>query len=474
MIARRLPFTPTLGQAGLIRELTSFILHFREDVGFVLTGYAGTGKTSVVSALVKVLPALNITPVLLAPTGRAAKVLAAYSGRPAYTIHKQIYYADEASAARPDSNFPNSGKGLSLKQNRSRNTLYIVDEASMIGEEDSLFFDFFRYVQSGYRCRVLLVGDSAQLPPVGSPYSPALDVDYLASSFPFQFFSYTLDQVVRQGKGSLVLENATLLREKIAEEENATVRLPLFALQTHEDMRMDLQRIDGAELEDILQKEYSKREREDIVCITRSNKRANLFNDEIRYRIFGHESELVAGDLLMVLKNNYFWLPEGSKAGFIANGDMIEVMKIKHREELYGFHFADIEARLVDYPDEPVLEVKVLTEALHVEAASLPYAQIREMGEKILEDYPELTTQAKRMEFLKKNPYFNALQIKYAYALTCHKTQGGQWPCVFIDQGYFTEDMLDAEFLRWLYTALTRTVEKAYLLNFADDFFTEY
>lgn len=462
MIAGRLPFTPTLGQAGLIRELTSFILHFREEVGFVLTGYAGTGKTSVVSALVKVLPSLNITPVLLAPTGRAAKVLAAYSGKAAYTIHKQIYYADEMSAARP-----------TLKQNRSRNTLYIVDEASMIGEEDSLFFDFFRYVQSGYRCRVLLVGDNAQLPPVGSPYSPALDLDYLSASFPFQFFSYTLDQVVRQGKESSVLENATHLREKIAEGENEAVRLPLFTLQEQEDMRMDLQRIDGPSLEDILQKEYSRREREDIVFITRSNRRANLFNDEIRCRIFGHESELVAGDLLMVLKNNYFWLPEESKAGFIANGDMMEVMKIKHREEIYGFHFADIEARLVDYPDEPVLEVKVLTEALHVEAASLPYAQIREMGEKILEDCPELTTKAKRMEFLKKNPYFNALQIKYAYALTCHKTQGGQWPCVFIDPGYFTEDMLDVEFLRWLYTALTRTVEKAYLLNFADDFFTE-
>lgn len=473
MIARGLPFTPTLGQAGLIRELTSFILHFREDVGFVLTGYAGTGKTSVVSALVKVLPMLNITPVLLAPTGRAAKVLASYSGRAAYTIHKQIYYADEASAARPESGIFKTG-GLSLKTNRSRNTLYIVDEASMIGEEDSLFFDFFRYVQSGYRCRVLLVGDNAQLPPVGSPYSPALDLDYLSASFPIHFFSYTLDQVVRQGKGSLVLDNATRLREKIAEEETTAASLPLFDLRVEDEaVRVDLQRINGEDLEDILQKEYGKREREDVVFVTRSNKRANLFNDEIRCRIFGHESELVAGDLLMVLKNNYFWLPDDSKAGFIANGDMIEVMKIKHREEIYGFHFADIEARLVDYPDEPTLEVKVLTEALHVEAASLPYAQIREMGEKILEDFPELTSKAKRMEFLKSNPYFNALQVKYAYALTCHKTQGGQWPCVFIDQGYFTDDMLDAEFLRWLYTALTRTVEKAYLLNFADGFFEQ-
>lgn len=458
IIRGRLPFSPTEGQAGLIEELVSFILQFREEVGFVLLGYAGTGKTTVVSALVGALPKLHITPVLLAPTGRAAKVLSAYSGHPAFTIHKQIYYYEDGEDIR---------SGLRLRKNRLRNTLFIVDEASMMGEDDSLLFDFFRYVQEGCRCRVLLLGDNAQLPPVGSPYSPALDLDYLSSCFPVRFMRYALSEVVRQGKGSSVLENATFLRKSIVRENP---HLPLFDLRLP-DAIPDLVRITGEGLEDVLQTEYGRYGREGVVFITRSNKRANLFNKEIRSRIFGHEEELVAGDLLMVIKNNYFWLPKTSRAGFIANGDMMEVLKVKHREEIYGFRFADAEVRLVDYPGEPAQEVKIWLDALHVEAASMPYPDQKKLLDAVLEDYAHLPVRAARIRAVRQDPYFNALQVKYAYSLTCHKTQGGQWPCVFIDQGYFTREMLDTEYLRWLYTALTRTVEKAYLLNFADAFF---
>lgn len=462
LIRSYLPFQPTSGQDSLIEELVSFILRFRQDVGFVLKGYAGTGKTSVVSALVKALPHLNITPILLAPTGRAAKVLASYSGHPAYTIHKQIYYSEPAEDGR---------MVTSLRLNRSRNTLFIVDEASMLGEDDALLSDLFSYIGAGYRCRVLLVGDTAQLPPVGVDFSPALDLEYLTSSFPLDFFSFSLTEVVRQSHTSLVLENATRLRLKLTSGDDS---LPLFELDaSHGEApcRDDLRRLSGEDLEDRLQTEYGRCDREGVVFITRSNKRANLFNQEIRSRVFGMEGELQAGELLMVLKNNYYWLSAFSNMGFIANGDMLEVLKIKREEEIYGFHFVDVEVRMVDYPEIPSLEVKLWKESLHVDAASLPYTQVQALFNAVMEDYMHLPTKAKRLQAVRESPYFNALQVKYAYALTCHKTQGGQWPCVFIDQGYFTEDMLGQEYLRWLYTALTRTTQRAYLLNFHDDFF---
>ena len=453
LIAACLPFAPTHGQAELIGEFASFILQFRSDVGFVLKGYAGTGKTSVLGALVRALPVLNITPVLLAPTGRAAKVFSNYSGHPAYTIHKQINYAEPDEEGR---------LRLNRRQNKARNTLYIVDEASMLGDDDSLLFDFFSYVKSGYRCRVLLSGDDAQLPPVGAPYSPALDLEYLRSCFSTHFYSYCLDEVVRQGEGSLVLENATALRRKIAAEDAS---LPFLSMDFPHDLA-DMELLPGEDLEETLQKEYGRRAREDVVFITRSNKRANLFNNELRGRVFGMENELAAGELLMIVKNNYFWLPSDSNAGFLANGDMIEVLKIKRKEEIYGFHFADIEARLVDYPAEPSLELKLWLESLQVDAASLPYEQIRRLFSAVMEDYQHLPSKARRLQAVREDPYFNALQVKYSYALTCHKTQGGQWPCVFVDAGCLKEDMLDAGYLRWLYTALTRTLDRAYLLNF--------
>ena len=458
LISGQLPFEPTSGQAGLIGELASFLLRFREEVGFVLLGYAGTGKTSVVSALVKALPRLNITPVLLSPTGRAAKVLASYSGHPAYTIHKQIYYSEPDEEGR---------LRLRLRKNRSRNTLYIVDEASMLGEDNTLLPDFFRYVQSGYRCRVLLVGDDAQLPPVGSPCSPALDAGYLSSCFPFRFFSFSLDEVVRQGKGSLVLENATALRQALSQ---AQARLPLFSLDMPGHVA-DLRRTCGEDMEELLQGAYGRYGPEGVVVITRSNRNANLFNKEIRNRIFGHESELVAGELLMVVKNNYYWMPSDAKAGFMANGDMLEVLKVKHFQEMYGFRFADVEVRMTDYPDQPPLEVKIWLDALHVDAACLPYDSVQELSRAVMEDYVHLPLKSERMKALRNDPFFNALQVKYAYALTCHKTQGGQWPCVFVENGSMKREALDKDYLRWLYTALTRAVKQAWLLGFPDEFF---
>ena len=290
----------------------------------------------------------------------------------------------------------------------------------------------------------------------------SLDLEYLRSCFSTHFYSYCLDEVVRQGEGSLVLENATALRRKIAAEDAS---LPFLSMDFPHDLA-DMELLPGEDLEETLQKEYGRRAREDVVFITRSNKRANLFNNELRGRVFGMENELAAGELLMIVKNNYFWLPSDSNAGFLANGDMIEVLKIKRKEEIYGFHFADIEARLVDYPAEPSLELKLWLESLQVDAASLPYEQIRRLFSAVMEDYQHLPSKARRLQAVREDPYFNALQVKYSYALTCHKTQGGQWPCVFVDAGCLKEDMLDAGYLRWLYTALTRTLDRAYLLNF--------
>ncbi|MEG1498013.1 MAG: AAA family ATPase [Bacteroidales bacterium] len=471
LFAAHFPFEPNAGQWCLMEAFSDFILRFREPVAFVLKGYAGTGKTSMVSALIKTLPLLKIQTVLLAPTGRAAKVLSNYSGLSAYTIHKQIYYSqrDENGILR-----------VQLRKNVAKNTLFVVDEASMLGIESRLLVDLFSFVSSGFQCRLLLLGDSAQLPPVGSAYSPALDLDFLRSNFSFDFMEMELSEVLRQGLSSLVLKNATILRNRISSQKFS---LPLFKLNSHKEkediesgsfvQNTDLKRINGENLEDLLQSSYSRLKREEVVFITRSNKRANLFNQQIRAQIFGMEGELAAGDLLMILKNNYYWVPKTSTVGFLANGDMIEVLKVKGRKDLYGFHFADIEARLLDYPEEPSIEVKIILETLHIDGPALPYTAGQALFSAVLEDYADLPTRSLRMAAAKENPYYNALQVKYGYALTCHKTQGGQWPCVFIDQGYFTDEMASIEYLRWLYTALTRCMSNCYLLGFSDQFFEQ-
>lgn len=377
LVASAMRFPPTAGQREAIEALSRFIIRFREPVGFVLSGYAGTGKTTLVGALTAALSRLNIQTVLLAPTGRAAKVMAAYSGRPAYTIHKYIYYngLDESGFLR-----------TSLRRNKLSQTLFIVDEASMMNEDEGLLSDLMTFVYTGYRCRLLFVGDRAQLPPVGSSYSPALEVDFLNHHYAHLDVDFTearLTEVMRQAAGSLVLANATHLRQRLVQEDFG---LPLFDLTggslcggtsagvadevsdcvavvpsvessvgfpVGSPVKKDLIWLKGEDFEDTLQSVHGRSDREEVVFVTRSNKRANLFNKAIRERVFGLEEELSAGDLLMVVRNNYYWTEQMAKIGFLANGDMVEVLKVKQYKDLYGFRFADIEARLTDYPDEP-------------------------------------------------------------------------------------------------------------------------
>ncbi len=478
-------FAPTCDQMEAIDTLSRFIIRFREKVGFVLSGYAGTGKTTLISALTKALPQLNIQTVLLAPTGRASKVMSVYAKREAFTIHKYIYYngLDENGFLR-----------TSLRKNKHAQTLFIVDEASMLSDDEGLLSDLMSFVYTGRCCRVLFVGDGAQLPPVGSSFSPALEVEVLQRRFAamgVDFFEARLSEVLRQAADSLILSNATLLRERLYEEDFS---LPIFDLtgdgtmcdnedsdadedcgggrrDTLRSIKKDLIFLKNEDFEDTLQSVYGTSDREEVVFITRSNKRANMFNQSLRARVFGLEEEIAAGDLLMVVRNNYYWTENMAKIGFLANGDMMEILKVKQHQELYGFRFADIEARLTDYPDEPPLELKICLDALHVNGPSLDYTQQKQLWEAVMQDYAHIKNKGRRMAAVKKDPYLNAVQVKYAYALTCHKTQGGQWPTVFVDLGYFTDDMLDADFFRWLYTALTRAVNRLYLVGFDDKWF---
>ena len=429
----------------------------------LLRGYAGTGKTSLVSALIQTLPDLRVHSLLLAPTGRAAKVLSGYSGRPAYTIHKKIYMTatDAAGILR-----------TVRAVNKHSHTLFIVDEASMIGLEpsatrQSLLEDLIGYVYSGNHCRLMLIGDSAQLPPVGQSESPALDERYLAAAFDLHVVSYELTEVVRQQSLSGILANATVLRNQIADlasDEEAT--LPLF------NTAPDVVNLQGADLMETLYREYGTYNLEDVVVVTRSNKRANLFNQGIRSSILYREEEVNAGDYLMVVKNNYYWLDEDSSIGFIANGDIVEVLSVRNVQELYGFRFADATLRFVDYPDEQPRDCKVLLSTLYSESPSLTADEQARLHAAVMEDYADLPHKADRLREMRSNPYYNALQVKFAYALTCHKTQGGQWRTVIVDQGFLPPDQpLDRDYLRWLYTAFTRAAERVYLLGFDSRFF---
>ncbi|MCF8233345.1 MAG: AAA family ATPase [Bacteroidales bacterium] len=466
-ILKQFDYAPTAGQQKLIGLLTDFLKHESNEICFLLKGYAGTGKTSLVSALVRTLPELRLRSVLLAPTGRAAKVLSGYSGKQAYTMHKKMYILQTNS---------DGVVSLRLQENMHRNTIFIVDEASMIPDnntqgqsffsERNLLNDLVEYVYSGDNCRLILIGDTAQLPPVGISISPALDIKYLKASYGFILFSYELDEVVRQSLDSGILANATRLREKIALQET---NLPVFQTRQYRDFI----RINGNDLLEELQTTFSGSGHEDTVVISRSNKRANLFNREIRNRVLFREEEISAGDMMMVVRNNYYWLPEKSNAGFIANGDIIEILRLTNTQELYGFRFADVTVRMVDYPEEKDMEVKILLDTIMTETPSLPYKDYTRLFEEIEKDYEDIPDRHGRMEKIKKNPYFNALQVKFSYALTCHKTQGGQWPKVFIDPGYLKTDAIDTEYFRWLYTALTRATKKAYLINFPESFFME-
>lgn len=455
--------TPTEGQATVLRHLAAFLLSLKPNPTYILRGYAGTGKTTLVTTLVKTLPEIGMDYVLMAPTGRAAKVLGGYTRKYASTIHKKIFQVQA---------FPDGSLRMARAQNKHKDTLFIVDEASMIGEDrdfgaKSLLDDLLAYVFSGERCRLLLIGDTAQLPPVGNDESPALDINYLESQFPLTIATYELTEVKRQALQSGILSNATHLRELLIEDK-MEYPLPLFDL--HFD---DTERIDPEIFEEMLYKAFDAEHSNDSVIVCKSNKRANLFNQAIRSRILNIEGEIATGDKLMIVKNNYFWADGHQQISFIANGDMAEIQKITHYEEMYGFRFADVELSFPDYPDAQNLDVKIILDTLNSNSASLSEEENMRLLQAIEADYMDIPNRRERYKAMKKNPWFNALQVKFAYALTCHKTQGGQWKNVFVDSSLNLKDDVEKKDLRWLYTAVTRAQERLYFVNFKEEFFED-
>ena len=456
LLLNRLNFEPTAGQLTLFNELAEYIVNFTDSRIFLVNGYAGTGKTSAVGALVGVLKEMRQSVVLLAPTGRAAKVLSAYAHSPAFTIHKKIYR--QRSLSEELSIF-------SLDRNLHKDTLFIVDEASMVANMPSsssmfgsgmLLDDLVSYVRSGVRCRLMLVGDKAQLPPVGFSVSPALDPSTLAIYG--ETIRVELTDVVRQTAESGVLTNATLIRRNI---DNGITQLPDFKLKGF----LDIVQINGTDVQETLDSAYSEYGEDNVIVICRSNVRANNYNNGVRATIFGRDEELTSGDRLMVVKNHYgVFGTEAKPIDFIANGDIVEVVRIRRYEERYGFRFADVLLRLPDY-DDIEIESKLMLDTLSIETPSLSAERNKELFFAANEDYSHITSKRKRYKAVREDPYFNALQVKYAYALTCHKAQGGQWKAVVLDQLFFKDD-LQLEDLRWLYTAFTRASERLYLVNF--------
>ncbi len=459
------PYRPTNDQEQLISDLAVFITDKTPGLLFLLKGYAGTGKTTIVSSLVHVLERLSGNAVLMAPTGRAAKVLASYANRKAFTIHKKIYRMQP----KQDGSIQ-----VALQSNKSKNTCFIVDEASMIAAssqghgslfgDSNLLDDLIQYVYGGNNCRLILIGDTAQLPPVKQTESPALQAQNLSGNYQLRVMSYELKEVVRQASESGILYNATMLRQLLG---SSNTGFPRFRQHNFNDFI----RLKGEDVADEINNAFHPSNLQDALIICRSNKRANLFNKSIRQSVLYMDEEINSGDLLMVVKNNYYWLPEESEAGFIANGDTIEIKRIRRIESIYGFRFADLTVSLIDYPDEPDMEVKVLLDTLHADGASLDQQQYKILFDMVAEDYAHIQNKSSRLAKIKENPFLQALQVKFAYALTCHKSQGGQWKYVFVDMGYIPESIPGTEYLRWLYTAITRSTEKVFLMNFRDDFF---
>lgn len=459
------PFQPTVKQTAFFQLISDFLTNTNEEELFVLKGYAGTGKTTVISTIVNTLSMLNKKAILLAPTGRAAKVIANYSNKTAYTIHKKIYF--------PKKN-KNGGIAFTMQINKHKNTIFIVDEASMISdtesdsklyENGSLLDDLVRYVYNNQNCKLIFLGDTAQLPPVSLDISPALNVDLLSLQFNKEVFSIELDEVMRQEEKSGILFNATQLRELLKDSFITDFK---FSLNGFKDV---IRLTDGFDIQDAIQSAYSKYSIEDTCFIVRSNKRANQYNQQIRSKILSKEEELSVGDYLMVVKNNYFWLKDADEAGFIANGDIIEVLEIFNYKELYGFKFAKVKARMVDYPNQKPIETILLLDTISSESPSLTYDESNKLYQEVLKDY-EGEAQYRKFLKVKSNEYFNALQVKFSYTITCHKSQGGQWNTVFIEQPYLPNGM-DIEYIRWLYTAVTRAKDKLYLIGFKNEFFTE-
>jgi len=454
-ILENLAFRPTSGQREMIGELGSFIASEDPAEIMMIKGYAGTGKTTLVSSLVRTLESLEKKSVLLAPTGRAAKVLGAYTGSPAWTIHKKIY--------RQKSGKDGAGEFV-LDRNLYTRTTFIVDEASMIGDRsaDSVFGsgdllrDLLTYIESGQDCRLILVGDTAQLPPVGLDVSPALDRLRL-ESYGYRIREIEMTEVVRQSAGSGILHNATSIRSLITagREEVPELRLKGFG---------DISIVSGEELLETISGSYDRYGVGETIVVTRSNKRANRFNAGIRSRILWREEQVSSGDLLMVVKNNYYWKDEENRLDFIANGDIIRVEKVLHQEEAHGHRFANLRATLPDFGDLE-LEARVLLDVIDLEGPSLDYPAQKALYLSVAEDYPDVKGKRGLTGKITTDPYYNALQVKFAYAVTCHKSQGGQWRSVFLDQGYFTDEMLTLDYLRWLYTAFTRATDHLYLVN---------
>ena len=462
----KFPHEPTLLQELTLRRITEFIFSKDGETLFILKGFAGTGKTTIIGNLVKHLWHTGMKAVLLAPTGRAAKVISNYSGKQAFTIHKKIYFPKKQSGG---------GIQFVLAPNKHRNTLFIVDEASMIPdtpadsklfENGSLLDDLIYYVYSGHNCKLVLIGDTAQLPPVKLDLSPALEVDRMELNYNKSVMNVELDEVMRQSEASGILFNATQIREQLQSGYFEEFR---FKLNDFPDIR---RLVDGHEIQEAIDHAYSKDGKEETALIVRSNKRANLYNQNIRERILFLENEIAVGDFMMVVKNNYFWLKPSSEAGFIANGDIIEVLELFVVKELYGFRFAEVKVAMVDYPNQRPFETVLLLDTINAETPSLSYEDGNRLYQEVLKDYAHERSKYRQFMGVKNNSFFNALQVKFSYAITCHKSQGGQWNTVFVEQPYL-KNGVNKEYLRWLYTAVTRAKEKLYLIGFKDDFFVE-
>lgn len=458
-IVQRFGFTPTADQQAALATFARFLADRNRNVVMILRGSAGTGKTSIAAAMVRTLHSLGQKLVLMAPTGRAAKVFALNSGLPAYTIHRRIYR--ERAYQGLDGRF-------NLNDNLHHNTLFVVDEASMVGRSQgetvfgsgSLLDDLVRYVYSGDNCRLMLIGDKAQLPPVGEVESPALS-DSVMWGYGLRVWQCDLDEVLRQGADSGILYNATAIRNMITHDE--ATRLPKISFKGFADIVM----MPGGELVESIASSYSSVGTDETIVITRSNKRANIYNQGIRAQVLGREETLCAGDLLMVVKNKYLdshGPGDGNAPTFIANGDRVRVRRIRNVRELYGFHFADASLLFPDY-DDYELETTVITDTLTSESPALTREQGEALYNNVLADYQDLPLKKDRVNAIRADSYFNALQVKFAYAVTCHKAQGGQWSHVYVDQGYMTDDMLTPDYLHWLYTAFTRATDKLFLVN---------
>lgn len=464
LLREKFPHEPTLKQDRALQMLATFILEGDKDRIFLLKGYAGTGKTTLLGTLISNLWHTKKKAILMAPTGRAAKVMSAYTGTQAFTIHKQIYFPKKDRSG---------GVRFTLSPNRHRNTLFIVDEASMIpdapssgpgGAETSLLDDLMTYVYSGFRCQLMLIGDTAQLPPVHLSLSPALQAETLEGPYGKTVAELELDEVMRQSEGSGILMNATHLREALAREPVAPFA---FSLQGYPDI---VRLTDGYEIQDAISRAFDEHGREETAVIVRSNKRANLYNENIRSRLLFLENEIAVGDFMMVVKNNYFWLKSTSEAGFIANGDILEILELFAIKELYGFRFAEVKVRMVDYPKQEPFETVLLLDTIKAESPSLSYEDGNRLYQEVMADYQHETSSYRKFMGVKNNPFFNALQVKFSYAITCHKSQGGQWETVFVEQPYLPGEP-DREYLRWLYTAVTRARTCLYLIGFRNDFF---